>query len=491
MPSNLFNQRLISLSFLLLVVAFAARPITDPDFWWHLKTGQVILETKSIPHSDIYSSTKLGSEWITHEWFSEVFMYLVFAAAGFGGLITLFALIVGLSFWIAFKTCLARKAIPIIAALPGLLGAAATTPVWGVRPQMFSLLFASCFLWILDRYCRNRASRAIWLLVPLMVLWVNMHAGFAVGLVLILLTAAGLVLDKHLVAKLGLKDIWESVRNLVIVELVALASVCVNPNGVRLYSYPFETLRSVSMMKYIEEWHSPNFQDPTFLSLLVFFLVALLILALSRQQARPSDLLMLLATAAATLRSARNVPFFALVAIPIIAEHLTVLAQTFRRDLFVSHDKNAADNRFTSGFAVGILLLVILPAALVYRVWDASTRQTQAFAKDFPGPAVDFIEARQLPQPIYNEYHWGGYLIWRLYPQYRVYIDGRADVYGDALVDEFFVVHDGQIGWRQPLQSYGVRTVVVAPDSAIASLLREDDAWKKMFEDRQAVVFVR
>src|SRR5262249_34081776 len=111
--------------------------------------------------------------------------------------------------------------------------------------------------------------------------------------------------------------------------------------------------------------------------------------------------------------------------------------------------------------------------------------------RDFPKSAVEFIKSRNVAQPFYNEYHWGGYLIWNLYPRYRVFIDGRADVYGDELMDEFFRIHDGAKDWRQLLDHFGIQSVLVSPDSALASLLREDKGWQNVFENRQTVIFAR
>ena len=101
------------------------------------------------------------------------------------------------------------------------------------------------------------------------------------------------------------------------------------------------------------------------------------------------------------------------------------------------------------------------------------------------------MKQQRLPQPIFNEYTWGGYLIWRLYPDYHVYIDGRADIFGDKLVAEFIHVNDGKPRWRELLQQYGAQTVLVKSDSAIASLLAEDSGWQKVFEDKQAIILVR
>ena len=99
------------------------------------------------------------------------------------------------------------------------------------------------------------------------------------------------------------------------------------------------------------------------------------------------------------------------------------------------------------------------------------------------------MRKQPLPQPIYNEYAWGGYLIWKL-PDYRVYIDGRADVYGDAFLEEFLKTHDGIGDWRAPLDRHAIRTVMIDPNAPLASLLKQDAAWNKVFEDQQAVIFV-
>ena len=479
--SNFTGSRLVVLFFMILIFAAAARPISDPDFWWHLRTGQYIVETKSIPYTDMFSTLRFGSEWVTHEWLSEVLMYSIFRVAGFAGLIIFFALIITTAFWTTYRLCLKRTSNPYIAGLVTILCAAATMPTWGVRPQMFSILFAGIFLVILDKYCGNEKTRVVWWLIPLMVLWVNMHAGFAAGIALIGITVVGLALDARIRHKDSVSSIFLQIRRLCLVGVLAGTAVLLNPNGLRIYSYPIETLKSQAQMRYIQEWRTPNFQDPTLLAFLILILLMFCVLALSNKRPRPSEMLIVIATLAATLRSARNVPFFALVAAPTLASQLW--------SWFSGHRKSKS-----SGFApvLSVLIFVILPAIVaVISVRRAVARQPLVEAENFPVAAVEFIKSQNIPQPIYNEYHWGGYLIWKLSPQYRVYIDGRADVYGDAVMEEFFVVHDGERSWRTPLDKYGIRSVLVEPNTAIATLLREDPAWQKVFEDQQAVIFIR
>jgi hypothetical protein len=146
-----------------------------------------------------------------------------------------------------------------------------------------------------------------------------------------------------------------------------------------------------------------------------------------------------------------------------------------------------------AGFALVFNLLFLLaPTTLgVARVWHFVANQPAYEAKNYPAAAVNFLSAHQFPGPIYNRYGWGGYLIRRLYPEYRVYIDGRADVYGDAFMDEAINTYDGHTGWRDPLDRLEIRTVLVSPDVALASLLRDDAGWQRVYEDSQSVIFTR
>lgn len=487
------SRCLLVVVFMLVIFAAATRPITDPDFYWHLKTGQYLLETRSIPSVDIFSSVKFGSEWVTHEWLSELLMYSIFKWFGYLGLIVMFSGIVTATFGIVYRRCKEVAPHPYIAGFALIVGAAATMPTWGVRPQMLSMLFASIFVLVLGDYYRDVRTKAIWLLVPLMVVWVNMHAGFAMGLALIVLTIVSLLTDSLLLPNESIKKTWPRLRGLCLLFAACVGAVCLNPSGARMYSYPFETLTSHAMMQYIQEWKSPNFHEPMFQALALLFLVTFSALALSGKRPRPGELLVLVVTALATLRSSRNVPFFALVAIPLLAEHSWqwVINQPWGQ-WFTKPEKRETGSALSLKIVLNILLLLITPLTVIaIRVGNSVANQQATEAGLYPAAAVNFIAKEKPPQPIFNEYVWGGYLIWRLYPEYRVNMDGRADVYGDALVEEFLAVHDGEPKWREALQRQGIRTVLVKPDVPLASLLREDSAWQKVFEDNASIIFVR
>jgi hypothetical protein len=180
-----FTTRQIFVIVLFLgVFLMTLRPIADPDFWWHLRTGQLIVQTRSIPHIDPFSYTKIGGEWITHEWLSEVLFYGLYELGGYGLLILTFSIIITGAFLISYLRC-PQNTRPYVAGFVLVLGAISTAPTWGVRPQMISLFLTSLFLFLLDGYRRYRKYRFLFPLPFLMMIWVNLHAGFLLGLFLI------------------------------------------------------------------------------------------------------------------------------------------------------------------------------------------------------------------------------------------------------------------------------------------------------------------
>ena len=489
----LSERRLVMFLFLVVIFTLAARQVVDPDFWWHLKAGELVVTTRSIPHTDFFSATFSGRPWITHEWLSESVIYLIYRGLGYPGLIAGFALLITAGFGIALTRFAARVSHPFVAGGVLLLGGLAAAPTWNVRPQIFSFFFASVWLALLDRHRKAPDSRTIWWLVPLMIIWANAHAGFALGPVLTALTIVGVVLEGLISRGETLALVWPRVRIVCLVLVCCLGVIVINPNGVRLYSYPVETLTSHAMMKYIEEWWSPNFHELLFQPLAVFMLATFAALSLSRKRIGLADLLLLMATAWAALRSGRNIPFFVLVALPLLAEHAWdwLTAQSWGA-WFERPEKVETGRAAMIKTSLNVVLLVVAPLLMAaLRVGHSVAGQPATEAKWFPAAATEYLKTQQSPQPIFNEYGWGGYLIWKLYPQVHVFIDGRADVYGDAFFEEYMSVNSGEPGWREKLDQHDVRTVMVKPDAALASLLRQDSGWEKAFEDQSAVIFIR
>ncbi|HET7748457.1 MAG TPA: hypothetical protein VFK81_03685 [Terriglobales bacterium] len=464
------------------LLVMAARAVHDPDVWWHLRSGQEIVASHHVPRRDIFSYTRYGQAWIAHEWLSEVIFFLIFRAASWAGLMVVFAGVIAGTFLLLYRQCAGR---PYIAGLMVALGAMATVPSWGVRPQMFSMLLAAVFLWLLDKARRHDPAqlRFLWWMPLLMLLWVNLHGGFLLGPALMAITLAGWALEAWLgVAK------WPEARARVL-RLGGALAACVaviplNPNGLELYRYPFQTLQARTIVNYIVEWASPNFHSTDFKPFLGLLLLTWLVVAVSRKRLSPTQILLLLATAYGGLSAARHIPIFVLVAVPILAEGLEELAA--RRHWFSPEEASLPPAKL----AINFVLVLAVCALTVLRFRQVIQSQAAGEAENFPVAATEFLIREHPPAPIFNYYDWGGYFIARLYPRYRVFIDGRTDLYG-TLMDTFSDTARGEGNWQEGLQKYHVQTVVVPPASGLAGLLRINPAWKKEFEDKQAVVFVK
>jgi hypothetical protein len=461
--------------------ALAARNVTDPDIWWHLKTGQYIAEHKSVPHADPFSYTRAGEPWVAHEWLTDLLLYELLRTTGFGGLIVIFAAIICAVFFMLYLRC---GPDVYIAGLAVFYAAWATEPVWGVRPQVLSLLLTSLWLLLLERSERN--PKILWWTLPLTLLWVNLHAGFALGLALSALFLVGELVEYALGRS---QQTGSPLRTAALVLLLDLLIVPVNPNGLRMYSYPIETLRSAAMQNYITEWASPNFHHPEYWPFLLIVLCTFAVLSWSRRQVRPRDVLLLLVSLYAGLCSIRMMPLFVLITVPLICQRVG--------DWPANRSQPVRPAPLSALLLNGVIVLSIAVFAGVHTA-TVIQRQPQAEMQSFPARAVAFLQTHPPSGPIFNHYDWGGYLIWKLYPSTRVFIDGRADLYGGELhgaklhgamlLDQFADTYQFKDDWGQTLRHWRIGTVLVPPGSALATGLRSSPGWRVAYEDSQAVV---
>jgi hypothetical protein len=462
--------------------ALAARNVTDPDVWWHLRTGQLIVQNHRIFHADPYSFTRAGQPWIDHEWLSQILIFGLYQLAGWGGLMLGFAALISAAFLFVFARSPGR---PYVAGAMTAWAAIASVPSWGVRPQVFTLLLASVFLLLLER--SDQRPKLLWWIPPLMLLWVNLHAGFPVGIALLTIFLTGDALDRALGVRKPTLNL-PHFRNLSLVLVACIAVVPLNPYGTAMYRYPLETLHSRAMLAYIGEWSSPDFHQGRYAAVLLMMLATILLPAISPRRLCARELLLLAVTMYAGLRSVRHIPIYVLVAAPLLSAMVqSKLHESAKTGLF---DR---PSRVTwAKFAVNAAILAGFLAFAVWRINYVVERQTRIEENEFPVAAVNFLNRERPPAPMMNHYNWGGYFIWKLYPEYKVYIDGRADLYGDSFLDEFASVYylKGQT-WRTPLDKWDIHTVVLPPDAPLITALGIMPGWKQIFSDRQAVAFSR
>ena len=426
------------------------RPI-DPDLWWHLRTGQVIVDTMRLPAVPFLSTS--STPWILHEWGAEVAMWLVYSWGGLPllGIVFGAAVAVPIGWLVASQpTTHQRTAAMWLAIGAGV----ASYPLLGMRPQMFTIIGLAVFLAVLETYRREEeaglTTRALPLigLMLLMVVWANVHSGFMVGLLVMAIYSAA--------------DLWRGKIELASAWCgVALASL-ITPYGFGLWLYPFQTLTSEPMRQYIAEWLPPT---PATAEWWPFYALLLLSLALLARHAEkiPAETWLILGGAMlASLLSLRHIPFAGVAAVALLPRHWPA---------------GWATPRPSAWLAIALLFSASLSAPhLVAAV-------AQSEQSSYPVAAVDYLAANGAGTVrIFNEYHWGGYLIWRGFPPA---IDGRADVHGDAVASTARA-RRGLPGWEQALEGYTL--ALLRPATALGELLKLA-GWELVYSDDMAEIW--
>jgi len=473
------------------LLAMTARSATDPDLWWHLRTGQWIVETGHVPHSDPFSFTRAGHAWVSHEWLSEVAFYELWKHGGAALLIVFSAIVTTAGFMLLYLRCLLYGGKKHWAAAATVLGALASAPSWGVRPQMFTFTLASLLLFLLESGNKKDRRRLLLWIPPLFLLWLNLHAGFALALALLFAYGVGLIVE----TAVGSTP-WTNTRPIILrvllLLLACLALVPLSPAGAQLYRYPFDTLRSSGMRSFIVEWFSPDFHDWLYRPFLLVWLLLLIALASSRARPKGRVIVPLLLTSLAALDAVRHIPIFILVATPVIAAALPVATGSRAASPHVTKSARRGAPIFSWFQPSFNLAVVILIAVFALVKWVSLARNQDAReAELFPQKAVAFLRASDQPRRIFVYYDWGGYAIWKLYPEYRVFVDGRADLYGDDLLHQFKTALQIRSGWRDVLDGWKVEAVLMPPSCALSQALILDPKWHVAFIDSKAIILVR
>jgi hypothetical protein len=477
------------------IFAMAARPSVDTDTWWHLRAGAWMVEHGRILEHDEFSTTRYGQPWVNHSWLAQVPLFVLWDTFGYAGLNLATAAVVTLAFGLVARQ---TDGSPYLKAFVLVLAAAASAVYWSARPQLLSFGLAAVFAWVLGQY-RWRGANRLWLLPPLMALWVNLHGGFAIGFMLLFITLAGQALSL-LLARLGWAQApgpgvvsGRGLLSLAVVTLACLLVVPLNPYGAGLYLYPLRTVSIGVLQDFIQEWQPPNFHLASMQLFIGLCLAVLAALGLSRRRVDITDFALLAAFTWLSLLAARNIPIFALLAPPIIMRH----AASGIAELRLSQPRLAAllDPHSRAGNMPRLnwaLLGLAVLAGLLKAADAASTASNErALAGSVPLAAAEWLDRNAPPGPMFNAYNWGGYLAWRLNPAYPVFVDGRTDLYDDALLREYLDTAHGRPGYAATLDRRGANLVFVEARSMLDERLRYEPAWELIYADELAVIYQR
>jgi hypothetical protein len=478
---GLHHRRLLVIVLFATIFSFDVARDTDIDFWWHVRTGELIAESGTIPTVDTFSYSALGRPWIAHEWLWDLAVFIVCRHGGYVLAVLLSAAIVTLTYVIIYRTLRQLGANEIVSGVIVLWAAVLALPCIGVRPREWTHCLLAYYLSRLLLYREGRV-RHLWLLPPLMALWVNLHGAFVFGVGVVALFLADETV-RWLFAD------GKPPRHLLRIGVATLAAVALNPWGPRMLLYPFNyyVQHQNPSFSIVTEFQSPNFHEPMNL-LFAAGIVGFMLLSGKRHRYSFVEGLLIGVFTLQALVSARQVSIAALVLAPLLGRRL---CDRFRFARALPAPRLPA--RLVALNWLLLAALVVFGALYVGqpKVSRALQLGWEPNVGDMPVAGARFIEQEHLPGPVFNSQAWGGYLIHRWYPDRRVFIDGRIDMYGPDIVREYIQVVTIQPEWRAVLSKYGVRTVLIPKGSPLSVLLLADGGWKHVFEGQLEDIFVR
>lgn len=479
--------RLARMATVTLAAVLAFRRIDDFDTWWHLAAGRWIVEHGAVPATDTLSHTARSHTWINLGWAYDIGIYLLHSLGGPALLCVAAAFCFTLAVWL-----LLRLVTPHLGRAGGafliLLVVLVIQDRFTVRPEMISFPLLVGLLSVLE-FGRTREGRGLWLLVPLMVVWVNVHGLFIIGVFAIVCAY-----------------VQAPSRRLALWGLAAAAAVIINPFGLSGVLLPFKLFTLIDKaspaLQAIAEFRSPFASDAVGLGILTYKLVLIFgsisvvaAFVLNPRERRVGDVAFFVGLAALSLIARRNTALFALGASPFIARSIATVASKLPEAV-----SNALKRFAPYGATAVIFVSLALGTTVVTGAFYRFDRQPREFGAgvlegSFPIRAAAFARAAKLPPKLYNDVAAGGYLAWDDPFGSGVFIDGRLEVYDMAFFSDYVAAMYDPVRFEAEADRFGIQTIILFHRWENRRLLLErlvhGGVWSLVYADEVAAVFVK
>ena len=449
----------------------------DTDLWGHIQFGKDIWTSKALNRFDIYSYTAYGREWINHEWLSELVMYFVFNIFGSLGLLMgkllMGIIIVYILSYISFN----RISYPLVYGPVMVLAIFIMSPGFMIRPQISTFLFTAFYLYVFHQYL-ERGKDLLWSLPFVMILWVNCHGGFLIGLGMF-----PVVFVIEFIAYRSGETDKRYLYRLLFWLIITEASVLINPYGYRLLVFLYETL---SVKRNIWEWNPINVFDLSYLRFKVFAILVILTLFFVRDRKRYWETGIIAIAMIYAFKHQRHTPIFAIIAAPYLIEKLSIVA---RRINLYDRIKS-----LPSFLLINISLCILIGYQLYYTSNKYVKNRGNIIVDPsiYPVYAVHFLKQNEIKGNILLPFEWGEYVIWKLYPECKVSIDGRfRTVYPQTVLDDHLMALHDESMYKKLLDKYSTDIILARRNSFFQQMISNQKKWIYIYSDFNSIVFVK
>ena len=487
----------------------STRPLADADIGWHIRTGEQILATHSVPRKDTFSSTEQGQPWFAWEWLFDTVLGIVHRGMGLNGVVWLAALVIATTFGLLFLALLRGGTGLPVALLLWVLALGGASIHLFARPHIVTWLMT--LLWFVGLEHWHNGRVPLWLrwFFPLStVLWVNLHGGWVFGMTLFAVYAMASLLEslneRNALARILLrKRGWAMLRMFGVSALATL----LNPYSWRLHTHIYRYLSDSYLMNRISEFRSPDFHGTGQRCYMLILVLVLIAFAVGRSKVWLGHWIIVPLVAYSGVYAARGLPVASMILVLVAGPRLWsgVLNLATRPSAWaVLRGFAASAARFDARAraqelgqrghawaAIGVVAALIICLA-GGRMGAAQLVHAEFDRKHLPVEEAEYLHSEASTGPVFGPDQWGGYFIYRLYPQRLVVIDDRHDLYGSNRFREYDQLMQGGPGWKDVLDRWQLQTVALQSDSTLANLMRLlPQEWQVVHEGPVAVVMER
>lgn len=470
--------------FVLAAWIFYSLVLTDPDYFWHLKAGEYLL-AHGLPAGDPFSYTFAGQPWTLHEWLFEIVLYLSWAQWGDYGVKALTATLATSALYLAYAaTNRVLQGSTLALVLSVVLIFFQSTGI-APRPQLVTAICCAALVHLIIGFKYFNDDRRLWVIVPLMVIWVNAHGGYIAGITLL-----ALFCGLEWVRRIVLRQTDIARPRLMRFTLFALAgtlATAANPDFIRHWLYPFEVMNLSYAISIIQEWQSPNFQKVQNKLFLAF--AFLFFLACIYRTRRPdlTEIALPLFFLTGAFVAIRHVPVAVIVLMPFaaIAIRDSVVPALYAR--VMGAGAQLGRREVLLNWAVVAVVCALVALGLPAR----QAAEKEVLSMRLPVKAVEYLKASGIEGRLFNEYSAGGYLIFALFPERKVFIDGRADVYGDPFLREYMELYTGGPRWQEILAKHDIEVLLTPVAAPIRQLLLMRGDFRAAYQDAFHAILVK
>jgi hypothetical protein len=468
--------------------------LSDGDTGWHIRTGEWILRNRTVPALDLFSFTKPHEAWFDWEWGWQVLFAPIHQAWGLAGValanLVLLCFISVLSYRL-IRRCCQNDVLAILFAAITLAG---STIHWLARPHLFSWLFVLVFSHVMLSAAEGK-QRRLWWLPVLTLAWVNIHGAFFIGIAMLLTSALGAALSALAASEqTSFNAAYRNARPYLLCSAACIGASFINPYTWHLHLHLLNYLRDFRLLDQIQEYQSISFHQGAAIFFEGMLLLGAAAIVWCLQHRKFDAAILMLMWAHLALVSARNIPIFLFIAAPWIAclvrdalnfSNLKGWLSRFRAAAVEIYDELHPIERIRRWHLVSVASVLFLACSLA----KGNHRFDADFdAKIFPVQAIPVIQAMKGAR-VFTYDQWGDYLIYRLYPSQRAFVDGRGEFYGADFLDRCQHIINARFDWETELHRFGVDTVLLKADAPLAEALKRSPNWKLILDNGFLIIF--